>query len=173
MSDELEVVRRVIQEHHTVRDSIKLVGDQLTDLEVFIALRATDSEWVPEKLDNFPEKLKGLQRKMSALQEGLINHSNFEEESLWPILGDLFTEAVLIEHRELGKEVTRVKSMVDDSNFAGLSWQELVQKQWQIRDALRDVLAQAEGHAAREDAILYMVERALEARAKQPQQVPT
>ena len=172
MTDELEIVRRVINEHHTVREGIKLVGDQLSDMEVSNALRATDSEWVPEKLDNFAEKLKRLQRKMSALQEGLINHSNFEEEFLWPILGDLLTEAVLIEHRELGREVTRVRSMLDNNNFAGLSWQELVQKQWQIRDALRDVLEKAEGHAAREDAILHMVERALEARARQPQQVP-
>ena len=103
MSDELEIINRVIEEHRKVRQDLKLAGDSTTDREAIASLQKARKDWVPGRLEILAEKQKKLQQTVSALDEGLTRHFGYEEEYLPPILGKLLTQALLFEHREIGQ----------------------------------------------------------------------
>ena len=111
MSDELTTINRVITEHQQIRGYVKLVGDSVTDREALSSLQQARSDWVPGRLDILTEKQKKLAQTISTLEAGLKNHFAYEEKYLPPILGELFTRALLIEHQE-----------INEGDTSSLSW---------------------------------------------------
>ena len=162
MSDNLAIIRRVTEEHQTIRSHIKLVGDSLTDQEVLTALGRARPDWIPGRLEILSEKQNKLQQTMSFLDEGLKNHFAFEEKVLSPLLGELFMRALTIEHGEIKKQIDEAKSIVADTRLEGLSREELLSKEALIQQMIDNVCQLVEGHAAREEVILDMVQRVLE-----------
>jgi len=167
MLDRLATIKHLIDEHQTTREHLKLVGDSLTDQEAIRALEKTRSDWIPGRLGDLPEKRKRLQQTLSLLEEGLRNHFTFEERVLPPLVGELLAEALVLEHRELTKEIGRARSMVAIIRLEGLSREELLPKEAQVQEMIDNILQKKGEHLTKEEAILDMVQRALEERARQ------
>ena len=161
MSDELTTINRVIAEHQQIRGYVKLVGDSVTDREAISGLQQARSDWVPGRLDILTEKQKKLVQAVSALEEGLKNHFDYEEKYLPPILGELLMRALLIEHQEINKGVDDAKRIVVATKLEGLSREECLSKEAELQDMINNLCQVIEGHAHREEIILEMLQRAL------------
>jgi len=161
MPDELAVIRRVIAEHTTIREHIKLMGDSVNDQEALSSLRKASADWIPGRLDILVERQGSLLATMSALEEGLNRHYTFEELSLPPLLGELIMGALIQEHRELSAALVQAKSTVSNTRLEGLSREELLSQESGLQDMIRSLSQKKTEHLAREEAVLFMVERAL------------
>ena len=162
MSDNLTVISRVIDEHHSIKGSIKLVGESVGDLEALFSLQKVYAGWTQSSIEMLAEKQKKLQQTLSFLDEGIKNHFAFEEKALTPLFGELLMRALIFEHREMGKEISEAKSMVADTRLEGLSREELLSQKSHIQQVVSGICQMIVEHATHEETILKMIKRALE-----------
>jgi hemerythrin len=162
MEDYRAMFERIREEHLSIRGNIRLVGDSVSDQEALNALRKTRADWIPGRADILSEKQKRLQQTLSFLDEGLQNHFALEARYLPPFLGELFMRALLLEHREIGKQVNEAKSMAADMKLEGLSREELLLKEGQIQQIVSGLCQTVEEHAAKEETLLEMLEKGLQ-----------
>ena len=162
MQDKLAIANKVIEEHQSIRKYVNLVGDSIPDQEALTALERASAEWIPGRPGILFEKHKKLQRTINALEEGLMNHFAFERKVLPPLFGELIMHALIIEHNEIRKEVNNAKLKITNTNLEGLSREELLSKEWDIKRMIDNISLLIEEHAAREETILDMMRRALE-----------
>ncbi len=164
MSDNLEIIRRVIEEHQYIRGHIKLVGDSISDMEAIFSLQKDQSGWSQSSIETLVDKQKKLQQSMSFLDEGLKNHFGFEEEVLPPLFGELLMQSLIFEHREIKNGISEAKSMVTGTRLEGLSQGELLVQKSRLQQVISNICRVVEEHAAKEETILKMMKRALEAK---------
>ena len=162
MSDQLEVIRRIIEWHKTIRGHARLVGESVTDIEALITLEKARTDWVPGRLEALSEKKDKLQQVISLLDEGLKNHFDYEEKALPPLLGDLVMRAIVLQHNEIIKETNEAKSMHSFLNLEELNRDELLAEELRVQQRIGIILQLVEEHATREDLVLEMVQNALE-----------
>ena len=162
MEDNLAIVRRIIEEHQAIRQHVKLVGDSLSDQEALNALTRVRADWIPGRLEILSEKQKRMQQTMSALDEGLKRHFYYEERYLPPLLGELLTRALLLDHGEIKKEIDAVKSMMIDTSLEELSRDELLSRESYINRIISNICQVIDEHATNEELLLEMLKRALE-----------
>ncbi len=164
MADNLKIVDRVIKEHHTIREHVKLIGDSVSDLEALFSLQKARPDWILSSMEALSEKQGKLQQTISALDEGLKNHFSFEEKLLPPLFGELLMQALILEHREIKKRIDETKSLLTNTKLEGLSRRELLSQKAQIQQRVEGILQLVEEHAGREETILKMLKKALEAK---------
>ncbi len=164
MADNLKIVNKAIEEHHAIRGHVKLVGDSVSDLEALFALQKARPDWILSAPEALAEKRGELQRTISALDEGLKNHFSFEEKVFPPLFGELLMRALLLEHQGIKKQIDEAKSLVAKIKLEGLSQKELLSKKSQIQQKVEGILQLVEEHAGREETILKMLKKALEAK---------
>ena len=162
MLDKLAIINRVIAEHQTIGQHVKLVGDSVSDEEALKSLEGARSDWIPGRLETVSEKQKRLQQTMNALDEGLRRHFAFEEKALPPLLGELLMQSLILEHREIKEKIDEAKSTAADTKLEGLSRDELLSEEAHMQHMVANIGHLVEEHAAREEAVLAMVKRALE-----------
>jgi len=162
MLDKLAIINRVIAEHQTIGQHVKLVGDSVSDEEALKSLEGTRADWIPGRLEAVSEKQKRLQQTMNALDEGLRRHFAFEEKALPPLLGELLMQSLILEHREIKEKIDEAKSTAADTKLEGLSRDELLSEEAHMQHIVANIGHLVEEHAAREEAVLAMVKRALE-----------
>ena len=161
MEDNLAIINRIIEWHQAIRGHVKLVGDSMSDQEALSALEKTRSDWIPGRLEILSEKQERLQQTMGFLDEGLKNHFNYEEEALPPLLGELFMRALILDHREIKKEIDEAKRIVAETRLEGLSREELLSRESHIEQMINNICQLVEEHATKEEIILEMLQRAL------------
>ena len=162
MSQELDIIKRVKAEHEVLRGHVKLVGDSISDREAAHSLQGAHTEWIPGRLELVAEKQKALQRTLAGLEEGLARHFSFEERVLPPLLGELLARALAMEHREIAAEIGGAISMAASMTTEGLGREEAMAQDARIQQAVDGIGHLVGEHAAREEALLDMLERALE-----------
>ncbi|MFC2022988.1 hemerythrin domain-containing protein [Chloroflexota bacterium] len=163
MSDNLAIINRVIEEHHTVRGNIKLAGETVNDLEAMARARSSHADWSQSSVQDLAEHNERLQQAVSYLADGLQNHFSFEEQSLPPLLGKPLMAAFVLEHGEIREKLAAVKSKVAGSRIEGLGQPEMLAAKSNIQQLVTGLSHMIEEHAGREEVILGMVKRALEA----------
>jgi hypothetical protein len=163
MADNLAIVNRAIEEHHAIRGHVKLVGDSVNDLEALFSLQKARPVWILSSPEALAEKKNRLQQTLSALDEGLKNHFNFEDKLFPPLFGELLMQALKIEHRGIKNQIEGAKSLVAKIKLEGLSQKELLSKKSQIQQKVEDILQSVEEHATKEETILKMLKKTLEA----------
>ena len=161
MADNLTIVNRALEEHHTIRGHVKLVGDSISDLEALFSLQKARPVWILGSIEALTEKQDKLQQTISTLDEGLKNHFNFEEKVLPPLFGKFLMQALILDHREIKKRIDEIKSLLDTSNLEGLSQKELLSRKTRIQQKVEDILQLVEEHAGKEETILKMLQKAL------------
>ncbi|MFC2039304.1 hemerythrin domain-containing protein [Chloroflexota bacterium] len=161
--DKLAVVRHLLEEHGTIREQIKLLGDSITDREALTALQKAHAEWMPGRpVGGLPEKQKRLYQLMSSLEEGLSTHFADEDKVLPPILGELLAKAIKLDHRELEEEIVKVKSIVAYLDTEESSREQVLSKESNTQDMLSSMIQKKVAHMDGEEMILNMALRALE-----------
>ena len=162
MADNLKIVNRVIKEHHTIREHVKLVGDSVSDLEALFSLQKARPDWILSSTEALSEKQDKLQQTISALDEGLKNHFSFEEKLLPPLFGEFLMQALILEHGEIKKRIDETKSLLANTKLEGSSRRELLSRKARIQQKIEDILQLIEQHADREETILKMLQKALQ-----------
>ena len=162
MPDNLTIVKRTIEEHHNIKGHLKLVGDSVSDLEALLSLQKARPDWILSSQQELAEKKNNMLQTLSSLEEGLKNHFASEEKFLPPLFGELLMKALVLEHKRIKRQLEEAKSLVNKTKLEGLSQKELLAKKSQIQQQLESILQLVEEHAATEETILKMLEKALE-----------
>jgi hypothetical protein len=158
--DDLDVIRRTIEEHHKVRGNIRLVGEAVNDMEAILGLQQSHASWGQSSAVALPDVLERLQRSISGLNEGLRNHFGFEEKYLPPVFGTNLMKALIFDHDEIRQKLAVCAgSMVVD--LKSQSQEELLASRNRIQQMVADLTGTIESHASREEVVLRMLERAL------------
>ena len=159
--DSLEIIKQTIAAHRVIRGHIKLVGESIPDKEALFNLSLQSPNWLPGQT-RLTEKQQKLQQTLSALDEGLQNHFAFEEKHLPPLLGELATRALLVDHHQIKDEISNAKSLVAGIEPATLSPEALISRQSLIHQRINELREMIEDHARREEIVLEWLKRALE-----------
>ncbi|MFC1984076.1 hemerythrin domain-containing protein [Chloroflexota bacterium] len=162
MEDNLAIINRIIDWHQTIRGHVKLVGESMSDRETLASLEGVRPDWIPGRPGIPSEKQNKLQQTLSALDDGLKNHFAYEEEVLPPLLGELFVRGLILDHQEIKKESNEAKQIVADIKLEGLSRDDLMSIESRIQQVINNMCNLVEEHAAREEVLLRMLQRALE-----------
>jgi len=162
MADPLEVITRIITEHHTSREHIKLVGDSVNDIEAFFTLQRVQSSWTQSSITSLMEQKNRMQQAINFLDEGLKNHFAFEEKVMPSLFGELLTKAILHEHLEISGQIESAKITLASMKLEEVEQRDILIKKSQIQGILNQLCQKVEQHAQHEEIILNMIKRALE-----------
>ncbi|MDO8568702.1 MAG: hemerythrin domain-containing protein [Dehalococcoidales bacterium] len=161
MPDNLAIINRVIQEHQRIRSGIQAVGQSMNDMEAVFSLQQAYAGWTTSSIEATLERQKHLQKVMELLEIGLNNHFAFEENALPPLLGEMLMQALIIEHKEIRRQIAQAKVMLN-TKLTDLPQEALLQQKLQIQQAINVMSQTSEEHAAREEIILNMMKKVLE-----------
>jgi hypothetical protein len=167
MSNDLEIVNKIIEEHRAIRTHVKLVGDTVSDPEGLLKLEQARPDWMLGTPEELRQKETRLEQTLSYLYDGLVNHFALEEKWLPGLLGSLMMEALMLEHVEIKATIDDIRLTLTNAKPEGMSHEERLGFKWTIEQKIEDMRNILEGHAGREETILSMVKKALEARPKQ------
>jgi len=162
MLDNLALINRIMEEHHAIRGYLKLAGDTLSDWEALSSLQRAKADWISDESGTLSEKLERLQKVTSLLSDGLNNHFALEERDLPRLLGVLLMRALMLDHREIEKEIDGARSRVAQAMLQVSSQGQLAPTKSEIEQAINSVGQLVAKHAAKEEVILEMLRRALE-----------
>ena len=160
--DSLTIIKRVMDEHRVIMGRLKLVGESLSDKEALISIEEARAGLINDYKSTTSEKRSKLEQTLTVLQAGLKNHYAFEEETLPPLLGELLMEALKLEHKELLAEMERVKALIHNVNFEGLTRSELLNEESLMYESINRIRRQKEDHLNREETMLMMLQKVLE-----------
>lgn len=159
--ENLEIINQTIAAHRVIRGHVKLVGDAIPDKEALFNLSLQSPNWLPG-LRRLTEKQQKLQQTLSALDEGLQNHFTFEERYLPPLLGELLTRTLQLDHRKIKDGISNTKSLVSGTDLTALSPEEVISRQSLIHQRINDLREMIENHARTEEIVLKWLKRTLE-----------
>lgn len=168
MKDSLEIVNRVIAEHSSIRQHVKLVGGSLNDMEVLSSIQRAQASWVQSPVKGLPEKQAQLEEAVGYFYEGLRTHFAYEEQHLVPLLGEILGKALILEHQEIRGEMEKSRAAIAETKLEALSQEELLSKRSQMQQVIARLRRAVEEHATSEELILRMMKRALEAEREKP-----
>ena len=165
MMDEFALLRRIIKildEHENLRNHVKLVGDSLSDYEAKGNVIKVQKDWQPVQSGYEVAELERLREKFLVLETGLQNHFTLEEELLPPLLGEFLIKALLIEHGRIKGGLKKLKSAVSSMVEGGLTREEFLTRNSELRQLMENLRSLLDSHARREDTILFMLKIVLE-----------
>lgn len=165
MPDYLAIICEVISQHQYIRQNVKLVGDSVSDMEALFSLQKAHSGWAQSSIEALSERLRQLEQVIKRLDEGLKKHFHFEEKALPPILGEILLKALVLEHRNIGKEMGNTRVILSDTKLEGLTQEELLSKKAYLQQMISKISQVVEAHTSEEELILRTIKRALEAEA--------
>ena len=158
--EQLEIIQRTIQEHHKIRNHLRLVGDAVNDIEAIVSLQHADTSWGQISVQDVERNMDRLKQTISQLNEGLTNHFGFEEKWLPGVFGPTLMKALVLEHDEIRDRLTKCKAtFIDD--IAQFTREKLLSYRSSIHQVTDDLSGLIESHASREETILLMIEKAL------------
>lgn len=166
VSDQLAIINHIILEHQKVREYVKMIGDSVTDREALASLQKARTDWVPGRLDILAETKEKLEEATAHLETGLKQHFGYEEEALPPLFGELFMQALILEHQQIRRKIADARAMITNIKLEGLSREEVLTKESDIHQTINDLGTAVEDHAVREEVMLDMLQRSLQEKEK-------
>jgi|WetSurMetagenome_2_1015567.scaffolds.fasta_scaffold275051_2 hypothetical protein len=158
--DQIEIIQRTIQEHHKIRNHIRLVGDAMNDMEAIVNLQHADTSWGQHSVQDVEKNMDHLKQTVSQLNEGLSNHFGFEEKWLPDVFGQTLMKALILEHDEVRDHMAKCKAaFIDD--IKQFTREKLLTYRTLIQHDIDDLTGLIESHANREEIVLLMIEKAL------------
>ena len=162
MKDHKAIIKQVAGEHQIILSDMKLAGETINDREAIITLEQTRSNWIPGQVDVIARKRDEVLEILGKLVQGLERHYVFEEDVMPPLLGKLLMKTIRLEHRELKTQFSRVIKAITGIKLEGIGREELLAREWQMRDMIEDIRRHKEEHLAREEAILNLLHKAFQ-----------
>jgi hypothetical protein len=102
------------------------------------------------------------------MARGLKNHYDFEEELLPPLLGQLLTEALKIEHTDLMSTMQKTILTISETNVKGLNHIDETSAEAIMNESLITLRNKKLDHQKREEAVLLTLKIICEEKAKKP-----
>lgn len=164
--DNLEIIREVRAQHKVIFGQLDSAQDYLNDMQALLRLEKGRSNYTLGIRDTFPQKREELEKIMNPLEQGLRKHYSFEEEYLPPLLGDILTDALIFEHKQLLLDVREACSLISHIRVEGLTRAERMEKDSLIYDRLDSLRYKKLDHLNREESILLTLENLLENRVE-------
>ncbi len=162
MTDKLEIIRHIIEFHHTIRERVKLVGGSISDLEALFSLRGEYAGWSRSSLDELVKKQNELKETFDLLEDGLKKHFAYEEENLPEILGEALFAGLLLQHNNLRNEITAAKSTLFNSDIKNASRDEIIILKSRLQQTMDSLSQRIESHASGEEIVLNWAREGLE-----------
>jgi hypothetical protein len=162
--DMLGSLETILNEHRGISDRLKLVGDSLNDVEAMDAMQKTESKALDNVWQPLSVKFEEVMKSLAALEAGLKEHYAHEENLLPPILGEVLTEALKIQHEELLAEIASARAVIARCRLAGLTPGEKTTEEMLMHALLDRIRREKERHARQEESVLEWARIALEAR---------
>ena len=123
MQDEIEKVKHIIEEHTAIRERLKIVGDEINDLQALEDLKLLRDSFSGTDEVVLVDKLKELKQAMSHFIDSLRKHFD-DEEKLFPrILGEPLALALAHEHRQIMEDITSLIAIGDNRGLDQISQQ--------------------------------------------------
>lgn len=161
----LETIRRTLEEHRKIRSDVQQVGQAMNDVEAVFAMQRAQAGWAQSPMEALPEGVDRLRQTVDAVKKGLTRHFAFEEQYLPPVFGETLMKALVFEHVEIGRKISDCSVSIPD-DVSGMAQDKLLASRSMAQQTISDLIQAFEAHASREDTILRMMERALEAEPK-------
>ncbi len=162
MTDAITIIDEVIEEHHKISDNIKLAGDSLNDVEASFAISKAYSGWTQSAAGELAAKRDQLIQALSALEQGLTTHFDYEEKNLPPLFGEPLMKALLHEHREVRQKIESARKTVAEMEIDAGDSQQLLSRKTIVQESVNHLLQAVEEHAGHEETILLMIRAGLE-----------
>jgi hypothetical protein len=162
MSEKLEIIHRIADEHRAIGGHVKLVGDSITDEEARRALEKAHADWIPGLPQSLSEKRDNLERALSYLNEGLEKHFAFEESVFPSLVGELLMRAILIQHAAIRQAISEARSAVGAIRTVLPDRDEVLAQDMRIQRMVGELGRMVDEHASREETLLEMLRAALE-----------
>ncbi len=148
-------------EHLKLKEKIVEI-DPLTD-ELEAIDRAHDAgEWLQSELGTTKEALRKLEERLVALHRWKRAHWQREGRELIPFLRDngqeAFCDQILKEHRLMGLRSAGARRKLDKLQIVDLAPQRFMNEVSAVRANLAGLFALMEGHANREEQMLFQLE---------------
>ncbi len=169
MPDIAAVIKRVIAEHHSIREHVKLTEDTVNDIEALYSLHSAQSGWSQTSITALTEKQDQLLQTVSFLEQGLRNHFSFEEKALPAIFGQLLMRAFLHQHDELDGKIDVVSTALANIKLQGEGQREMFSRRSAIQENIDSLCNTVEEHANHEEIILNMMKEALDEETRFPE----
>jgi hypothetical protein len=154
----------ILGEHRAILDHLRLVGESLNDVEAMQSMEQTESKVLDNMVKPMQAKVDGVMKSLAALEAGLKEHYTHEETLLPPILGEVLTEALKIQHDELLTEIAAARSVVARCKLSGLTSAEKTTEEMLMHSLLDRIRREKERHTRQEESVLEWARIALEAR---------
>lgn len=162
MINRLEIIRHIIEFHHTIRNELQRIGQSINDLEALFQLRSEYSSWSQSSIENLAESKTKLRETLKSLEEGLRKHFAYEEDNLPPILGEVMMKGLLVEHRAIRQEIKAADNLVFSTEYDSTGYEEAVLQKSRLQQAISNLAQSIENHASREETVLDMARKGLE-----------
>lgn len=163
MTDAITIIDKVIEEHHKIRDNIKLAGDSLNDVEASFILSRAYSGWTQSAAGELAARKDSLIASLSALEQGLSAHFEYEEKHFSPLFGEVLTKALLHEHRDIRRRIEDARQMITGVEIDTGDSQQVLSRKTAVQESINHLLQAVEEHAGHEETVLLMVRAGLEA----------
>lgn len=161
MSEQLSIVRRIIDEHQVIRQHIGAIGETINDRASVKNLNEVTAGWVPGRKDMLVERQSRLKDTLEALVRGLEQHFGYEEAYLPELTGELVMRSILLDHRDIRALINNTRLVLQDRSLEGLSQAEVLTAELELERLVTTLSRSIEEHAFREEVVLAMLERAL------------
>lgn len=152
-------VDNIVSEHVAVRQLVSSVGNYMNDLDAIFRLETERFNWTQTSLQALTEKKTQLAETIDTLWINLKKHFTYEEQHLTVPLGEILTKALIIEHEEISKEIERVKALIKDTKFEGLSQSDALSMKASLQQAIGRLSQMIEEHAKDEEVLVKLVKK--------------
>jgi len=158
----LEIIQHTIEEHRKIRNDVGAVGHAANDMEAMFSVQRSHAGWAQSSLEDLPQSVERLRQAVGVVNEGLRRHYGYEEQYLPPVFGDTLMKALVFEHNEVRGKLSAFLTSIN-TDVAGMSQEGLLTYRSSIQQGIGDLMQSIEAHASREEVVLRMIARALEA----------
>jgi hemerythrin len=157
MLSPVAIIDRVIAEHHKIRETIRLAGESLNDVESSLMLTRSLSGWTQAAAADLAARKDNLIQTISALRQGLNTHFGYEEKYLPPLFGEYLMKALIYEHDKVRRQIESAQKTVNEVVVDEADREALFQHKAVIQDNISRLLQAIEDHAGHEEIILEMI----------------
>ncbi len=162
--DDLAIVNRVIQEHHQVAGHLEQTGHSLNDFEALFNAQKVYSEWTQSSVEELSGKVSSLQKTIASLAERLEKHFGYEEQYLPSLLGSVLYNWLILEHKEISKNLKETEVAISQFNLEDKNREALLQRKTVLNQDISQLSQLIQEHASKEETVLNMMKKALESK---------
>jgi hypothetical protein len=162
MADQKETINKTLEEHHAIRDTVKLGGGPVSDFEALFALRQAYAGWSQCPPEELAAKHEQLSKTLELIDVGLKLHWDVEEKAMQGIFGGPLMKAFIFEHHDIARKIEHARDIIASEKLEELEPQALLSRKTAIQDIVNHVMQAIEEHSNHEDMIFKMIKKGLE-----------